>query len=123
MRWHCCCGSGVAATDNDAIAVAITDAAATDAAVVAATTDNDDAADDAVATATTDNDDVATDDAAVVAVAAACVGARWVPGGFLGFGLGVRFGIESSEGRLILKKCAKITEVRSRKASLYCFSQ
>lgn len=107
MRWHCCCGSGVAATDNDAIAVAITDAAATD---------------DAVATAT-DNDDAATDDAAVVAVAAACVGARWVPGGFLGFGLGVRFGIESSEGRLILKKCAKITEVRSRKASLYCFSQ
>lgn len=108
MRWHCCCGSGVAATDNDAIAVAITDAPATD---------------DAVATATTDNDDVTTDDAAVVAVAAACVGARWVPGGFLGFGLGVRFGIESSEGRLILKKCAKITEVRSRKASLYCFSQ
>lgn len=108
MRWHCCCGSGVAATDNDAIAVAITDAAATD---------------DAVATATTDNDDVATDDAAVVAVAAACVGARWVPGGFLGFGLGVRFGIESSEGRLILKKCAKITEVCSRKASPYCFSQ
>ena len=107
MRWHCCCGSGVAATDNDAIAVAITDAAATD---------------DAVATAT-DNDDAATDDAAVVAVAAACVGARWVPGGFLGFGLGVRFGTESSEGRLILKKCAKITEVRSRKASLYCFSQ
>ena len=108
MRWHCCCGSGVAATDNDAIAVAITDAAATD---------------DAVATATTDNDDVATDDAAVVVVAAACVGARWVPGGFLGFGLGVRFGIESSEGRLILKLCAKITEVRSRKASLYCFSR
>ena len=108
MHWHCCCGSGVAATDNDAIAVAITDAAATD---------------DAVATATTDNDDVTTDDAAVVAVAAACVGARWVPGGFLGFGLGVRFGTESSEGRLILKKCAKITEVRSRKASLYCFSQ
>ena len=109
MRWHCCCGSGVAATDNDAIAVAITDAAATD---------------DAVATATTtDNDDVTTDDAAVVAVAAACVGARWVPGGFLGFGLGGRFGTESSEGRLILKKCAKITEVRSRKASLYCFSQ
>lgn len=114
MRWHCCCGSGVAATDNDAIAVAITDAAATDDAVATAT-DND-----AVATAT---DDVTTDDAAVVAVAAACVGARWVPGGFLGFGLGVRFGIESSEGRLILKKCAKITEVRSRKASLYCFSQ
>ncbi len=109
MRWHCCCGSDAAATDNDAIAVAITDAAA---------------ADDAVATATTtDNDDVTTDDAAVVAVAAACVGARWVPGGFLGFGLGVRFGIESSEGRLILKKCAKITEVCSRKASLYCFSQ
>ena len=105
MRWHCCCGSGVAATDNDAIAVAITDAAATD---------------DAVATATTTDND---DDAAVVAVAAACVGARWVPGGFLGFGLGVRFGTESSEGRLILKKCAKITEVRSRKASLYCFSQ
>lgn len=99
MRWHCCCGSGVAATDNDAIAVAITDAAATD---------------DAVATAATD-DAVTTDDA--------CVGARWVPGGFLGFGLGVRFGIDSSEGRLILKKCAKITEVRSRKASLYCFSQ
>lgn len=121
MRWHCCCGSDVAATDNDAIAVAITDAAATDA--TAATDNDDDAADDAVATATTDNDDVATDDAAVVAVAAACVGARWVPGGFLGFGLGVRFGIESSEGRLILKKCAKITEVRSRKASLYCFSQ
>ena len=95
MRWHCCCGSGVAATDNDAIAVAITDAAATDDAAATAT-DNDDAADDAVATA-------ATDDAAVVAVAAACVGARWVPGGFLGFGLGVRFGIESSEGRLILK--------------------
>lgn len=110
MRWHCCCGSGVAATDDAAIAVAITDAAATDDAV-------------ATATATTDNDDVTTDDAAVVAVAAACVGARWVPGGFLGFGLGVRFGIESSEGRLILKKCAKITEVRSRKASLYCFSQ
>lgn len=102
MRWHCCCGSGVAATDNDAIAVAITDAAATDDAVATATTDNDDAADDAAATAT-DNDDVATDDAVVVAVAAACVGARWVPGGFLGFGLGVRFGIESSEGRLILK--------------------
>lgn len=99
MRWHCCCGSGVAATDNDAIAVAITDAAATD----NDDADNDDAADDAVATATTDNDDVTTDDAAVVAVAAACVGARWVPGGFLGFGLGVRFGIESSEGRLILK--------------------
>ena len=97
MRWHCCCGSGVAATDDDAIAVAITDAAATDDAVATATTD------DAVATATTDNADVATDDAAVVAVAAACVGARWVPGGFLGFGLGVRFGIESSEGRLILK--------------------
>lgn len=106
MRWHCCCGSGVAATDNDAIAVAITDAAATD---------NDDAA--------TDNDDVTTDDAAVAAVAAACVGARWGPGGFLGFGLGVRFGVESSEGRLILKKCAKITEVCSRKASPYCFSQ
>lgn len=102
MRWHCCCGSGVAATDNDAIAVAITDAAATDDAVATAT-DNDDAADDAVATATTDNDDVTTDDAAAVVVAAACVGARWVPGGFLGFGLGVRFGIESSEGRLILK--------------------
>lgn len=94
MRWHCCCGSGVAATDNDAIAVAITDAAATD---------NDDADNNAVATAATDNDDVTTDDAAVVAVSAACVGARWVPGGFLGFGLGVRFGIESSEGRLILK--------------------
>lgn len=74
MRWHCCCGSGVAATDNDAIAVAITDAAATDDAVATATTDNDDATDDAVAT----------DDAAVVAVAAACVGARWVPGGFWG---------------------------------------
>lgn len=118
MRWHCCCGSGVAATDNDAIAVAITDAAATD----NDDADNDDADNDAVATAT-DNDDVTTDDAAVVVVAAACVGARWVPGGFLGFGLGVRFGIESSEGRLILKKCAKITEVRSRTASLYCFSQ
>lgn len=102
MRWHCCCGSGVAATDNDAIAVAITDAAATDDAAATATTD-DAAADDAAAVATaTDNDDAA-DAAAFVAVAAACVGARWVPGGFLGFGLGVRFGIESSEGRLILK--------------------
>lgn len=104
MRWHCCCGSGVAATDNDAIAVAITDAAATDDAVATAT-DNDDVTtdNDDVATDDADNDDVTTDDAAVVAVAAACVGARWVPGGFLGFGLGVRFGIESSEGRLILK--------------------